>query len=87
MYADDIVLLAETERDLQILLTALHDWCITNDMIINCSKSNIVHFCNPSVSRTNFEFKCEESVLCTVYRYTYLGLLLSEHLDFDTKSI
>ena len=69
MYADDIVILAETERDLQILLTALHDWCITNDMIINCSKSNIVHFRNPSVSRTNFEFKCGESVLCTVDRY------------------
>ena len=83
MYADDIVLLAETERDLQILLTALHDWCITNDMIINCSKSNIVHFRNPSVSKTNFEFKCGESVLCIVDRYTYLGLMLSEHLDFE----
>ena len=37
LYADDIVLLAETEQDLQFLLNALHDWCSSNDMIINDS--------------------------------------------------
>ena len=83
MYADDVVLLAETERDLQMLTNALNDWCQTNDMIVNCSKSNIINFCNPSVSKTNFVFKCGDSTLHVVDRYTYLGLLLSEHLDFE----
>ena len=82
MYADDVVLLAETERDLQILMNALNDWCQTNDMIVNCIKSNI-HFRNPSVSKTNFVFKCGDSTLHVADRYTYLGLLLSEHLDFE----
>ena len=44
LYADDIVLLAETANDLQVLLDALHAWCCTNDMNINSMKSNIVHF-------------------------------------------
>ena len=83
MYADDVVLLAETERDLQILMNALNDWCQTNDMIVNCSKSNIIHFRNPSVSKANFVFKCGDSTLQIVDRYTYIGLLLSEHLDFE----
>ena len=83
MNADDIVLLAETERDLQLLLNAINDWCRTNDMVVNCSKSIVIHFRNPSVSRTEFIFKCGDSALQVVDRYTYLGLLLSEHLDFE----
>jgi len=31
--ADDIVLLASSETELQVLLNALSDWCTTNDMI------------------------------------------------------
>ena len=47
-YADDVVLLAETESDLQVLLDELSLWCINNKMEIN--KSKIVHFRNPSIS-------------------------------------
>ena len=65
-------------------MNVLNDWCQTNDMIVNCSKSNIIHFRNPSVSKTNFIFKC--SILHVVDRYAYLGLLLSEHLDFEMTS-
>lgn len=83
MYADDIVLLAETEQDLQILLNALYGWCSSNGMIVNGNKSKIVHFRNPSVRKTDFTFRCGNDVLETVDKYTYLGLLLSEHLDFD----
>ena len=77
MYADDIVLLAEAEHDLQSLLNATNDWCRTNDMVVNCSKSNVIHFRNPSLSRTELIFKCGDSALQVVERYTYLGLLLS----------
>ena len=35
MYADDIVLLAESEGDLQQMLNALFDWCNSNFMNIN----------------------------------------------------
>ena len=52
-------------------------------MIVNGNKSKIVHFRNPSVRKTDFTFRCGNDVLETIDKYTYLGLLLSEHLDFD----
>ena len=32
LYADDIVLLTSSETELQILLSALSDWCATNSI-------------------------------------------------------
>ena len=83
LYADDIVLMAETEQDLQFLLNALNNWCASNDMVINVKKSNVIHFRTPSKQKTNFLFKCGNDTLEMVDRYVYLGLLLTEHLDFE----
>jgi len=35
LYVDDIVLLTSSETKLQLLLSALSDWCTTNNMIVN----------------------------------------------------
>ncbi len=56
MYADDIVLLADSEADLQQMLNSLNEWCNANYMSINTSKSNIVHFRPRSVARTISQF-------------------------------
>ena len=32
LYADDIILVAENEQNLQTLLSALNDWCSQNDV-------------------------------------------------------
>ena len=53
LYADDIVLLAESSSDLQLLLNALYDWCGQNHMSVNTAKSNVIHFRQKSISRTN----------------------------------
>lgn len=86
LYADDIVLLAENKHDLQVLLNALSEWCNVNDMQINCTKSNIVHFRPPSVQKVDFVFKCGNETLDIVDRYTYLGIVLTEHLDFNVTA-
>ena len=44
LYADDIVLISETEKGLQSMLNTLNDWCINNSMSVNLEKSKIVHF-------------------------------------------
>ena len=56
LYADDIVLLADNEQNLQTLLNSLNDWCSRNDMIINVSKSNIVHFRTESMPISYYVF-------------------------------
>ena len=39
LYADDVVLLAENELDLQMLLDVLSYWCVRNSMTVNIDKS------------------------------------------------
>ena len=54
LYADDLVLLAESEQDLQLILNEVHEWCKRNKLNINQDKSNVVHFRAPSVQRSSF---------------------------------
>ena len=83
LYADDLVLLATSEQDLQIILNELGDWCNKNKMTINEDKSNIVHFRTPSVERTNYSFTCGNRTLMLTDKYKYLGLILTEFLCYE----
>lgn len=83
LYADDLVLIAENEEDLQHMLHELGDWCSANSMHINTTKSNVVHFRPPSVQQTDYTFTCGDDTIDKVDRYAYLGLTLSEHLDYN----
>ena len=58
MYADDLVLIAETEADLQMLLNTFSGWCRNNRIKVNEAKSDVVHFRTPSIPRTDFNFSC-----------------------------
>ena len=75
LYADDIVLLAETANDLQVLLDALHDWCCTHDMNIDSMKSNIVQFRPLSVPVTDVIFMCGDANVSVVIMYLQNVLL------------
>ena len=83
LYADDVILIADTEADLQSLLNCLYDWSERNGLKINNDKSKIVHFRLPSVPRSLFHFSCGESTLDITQQYKYLGLILQEHLDYS----
>jgi hypothetical protein len=83
MYADDLVMLARNERDLQQMLDVLNTWCFQWGMNVNQSKSEIMHFRIPSKSRTNVKFRIGENVTNIVPHYRYLGLVLNEFLDFS----
>lgn len=86
LYADDVVLLAENSADLQIMINTLHEWCNSNCMTVNSRKSNVVHFRPNSVQRSDFEFTCGSDKIGTVDRYSYLGITLTEFLDFDVTA-
>ena len=83
LYADDIILLAESSSDLQLLLNALNDWCGRNHMSVNTEKSNVVHFRQPSTPKTSTVFSFGSGTIETIAQYKYLGVILSEHLDYD----
>ena len=60
LYADDLVLIAENEYELQMILDTVHEWCVKNRIHINQDKSNVIHFRGPSVQCTDFQFRCGE---------------------------
>ena len=86
LYADDIVLIAENESDLQLLLDVLNIWCKNKLLNVNHEKTKIVHFRNPSVQQTTTLFLFNDKQICIVQSYQYLGLLLTEFLNYDVMA-
>eukprot|EP00732_Lithocolla_globosa_P001538 Lithocolla_globosa_v1_NODE_782_length_3286_cov_3.792634.p1 type:complete len:976 gc:universal NODE_782_length_3286_cov_3.792634:2974-47(-) len=82
-YADDIVLIAESEEDLQLLLDKCHVWCQEWRMFVNKKKTNVVHFRSKSTPKSSFSFTFGPLNLETKDQYVYLGILLTEHLDLE----
>ena len=82
LYADDIVLMSDSEENLQQILNFSHEWCQKWMLKVNIEKSNVIHFRKTRKTCTSYEFKCGDCILKTVPQYTYLGITLDEHLTF-----
>ena len=82
-YADDIVLCAENELDLQRLVDILCQWCSKWRLSINTGKTKVMHFRKKTRDITKFMFHVNDSPLEIVSDYKYLGVLFNEHLDFS----
>jgi hypothetical protein len=83
MYADDLVLIAESPEDLQEMLDCLNNWCGVNRICINPSKSGVIHFRPASFKRTDYDFVCGDNDIVLRSEYSYLGIVLNEHLDYS----
>jgi hypothetical protein len=81
MYADDIILLAETEEGLKLMINELHAWCKKWRMVVNIEKTQVIHFRPKRAKKTNSKFCYGNSLLEVVSNYRYLGVIVSEHLD------
>jgi len=82
LYADDIVLLAESEEDLQHMLNVSHEWCKKWRLVVNIDKSKIMHFRKTKKMRSCYNFMLGLYVIEYVQEYKYLGLVLNEHLNY-----
>ena len=87
IYADDIALIAENEKDLQKMLTKLEEWCTKWQLLLNANKSKIVHFRKKNKQKSNFEFYVGISKLQVVSAYKYLGITLNEFLDYQVCAL
>ena len=83
LYADDMVLIADCESDLQTLLDILCEWCRKWRLSVNIDKTQIVHFRPSRKKRSNETFTYGNIPLKTVSSYKYLGIILDEHLNFN----
>lgn len=76
-YADDIVILANSPKDVQKKLTALESYCQANKLQINCDKTKVLYFHKGRNKTVNMNFHCEGQPIETVNSYEYLGILFS----------
>ena len=86
LYADDIVFIAESEDNLQVMLDKMHEWCKKWRVLVNTDKSKIVHFRHGRSSRTNFEFSIGRNKLEIVSTYKYLGVFMNEKGDYSLNA-
>ena len=80
-HADDIVILAESEDDLQKLLDITSRWCADWRVLINTNKTKIVHFSNKQNTRVTKVFTMSNAIIEVVNNYKYLGVMLSSKLN------
>ena len=83
LYADDLVLIAETPNDIQLLIDILNTWANKWRLTINTKKSKIMHFRKKCKRLTEINFKMGDEILEKTSKYKYLGVMLDEFLKFD----
>ena len=82
MYADDMCLIAETESDLQAMIDTVSAWSRKWRLKVNVSKTCIIHFRPQNTTRTSVQFHYNGDPIEIVAQARYLGLTLTEHLDY-----
>ena len=76
-------MLASNEEDLQCMLDLLYEYCRSWKMLLNFNKSKSVHFRPKNFLQTAHQFYCGSESIEVVSQYKYLGLILTEFLDYN----
>ena len=82
LYADDTVILSESESDLQAQLDAFHEYCLTWKLKVNIDKTKIVIF-GSGLTPQNLSFKYNGSEVEVVKNFNYLGIIFSKTGNFN----
>ena len=82
MYADDIVILSESEQGLQNCLNDLYQYCSNWKLQVNAHKSKIMVFNSNGRTFLN-KFIYNNNVIETVPQYCYLGIILRYNGKFN----
>ena len=77
LYANDIVLLSESEHELQRHLNALDDFCTQRGLVVNLGKTKVLIFHTSAQVRTKCHLTISHSPVEVVGSYVYLGVTFS----------
>ena len=83
LYADDIVLLAENEEDLQEMVQRLETFCVQSQMNVNIPKTKIMIFERKTSQQTSsISISFSGQHIDRVPSFKYLGIFFSSNLNF-----
>ena len=77
MYADDIVIFANTSEELQVSLNLLAEYCERWKLTINTSKTKIMVFRKGGILPRNLVFNYNGTPLEIVTSFKYLGIVFT----------
>jgi hypothetical protein len=77
LYADDLILLSESEKGLQSCLDSLNSYCNRWKLKINITKTKVMVFRKGKRKFSQFNFTTDSQHIEVVEKYKYLGVILS----------
>ena len=83
LYADDIVLFAESEVGLQNGLDLLDEYCAKWKLCVNINKTKIMIFKKGGQNRKHLKFTYQVNELEIVNKFTYLGVIFTKGASFS----
>ena len=86
VYADDVVILTENEKDLQKIVDVISEWGRKWRIKFNNQKSNVVHYRKRNTEPTRINFYLSNQMVERVKQYKYLGVILHEPTGVDVFS-
>ena len=76
LYADDTIILAENQQELQRALTSVHEYCVKYNLTVNIKKTKIIIFSKGKVRKfPNFTYG--KNIIEVVSDYVYLGATMN----------
>jgi len=81
MFADDLAIVADSAKELQQAIDALHKYCVENGLKINNSKTKCMVFHRGRLPQCSFTLN--SVALEIVNNFSYLGFLFSSQLSFS----
>jgi hypothetical protein len=86
MYADDVVLMADSAEELQEMAAVVHEFCSKWRIEVNTTKSQVMVVKPAGAEPVPFVWKIGGTKLKVVHKYKYLGLIFSDDLSWEPHS-
>ncbi|KAK3092919.1 hypothetical protein FSP39_008861 [Pinctada imbricata] len=86
LYADDIALITQNEKDMQALLNTVESWCKQWRLKIITDKTKVVHFRKRQRNRSQLTLKLNGRDLSYESSYKYLGVIFDEFASFKDNA-
>lgn len=81
LYADDLVIFAETPESLQLMINRIKEYCKKWNLVVNLEKSKIMVLKGSAKMAKNEKWHWGTEVINTVKEYKYLGFLITPQLN------
>jgi hypothetical protein len=76
LYADDTIILSESQTELQNALNGMMDYCVENKLQVNVEKTKVVIFSRGKIRNVPI-FKYGDDIVDCVTEYKYLGIIFA----------